>query len=50
MSKRYWLRKSTYEIIDDLNKTMKIFLKCAEKNIHTIMPGLTHLKNAQPYF
>ena len=27
---------------------MKIFLKCAEKNIHTIMPGLTHLKNAQP--
>ena len=45
---KIWLRKSTYEIIDDLNKTMKIFLKCAEKNIHTIMPGLTHLKNAQP--
>ena len=45
---KIWLRKSTYEIIDELNKTMKIFLKCAEKNIHTIMPGLTHLKNAQP--
>ena len=45
---KIWLGKSTYEIIDDLNKTMKIFLKCAEKNIHTIMPGLTHLKNAQP--
>ena len=27
---------------------MKIFLKSSEKNIYTIMPGFTHLKNAQP--
>ncbi len=45
---KIWLKNSTYEIIGELNKTMNIFLKCAEKNIETIMPGFTHLKNAQP--
>ena len=45
---KIWLKKSTLEIIDELNKTMKIFLKSSEKNIYTIMPGFTHLKNAQP--
>ena len=45
---KIWLKKSTYEVIDELNKTMKILLKTAEKNIDTILPGFTHLKNAQP--
>ena len=45
---KLWLRNSTTEVINDLNKTMKLFLKSAEKNVHTIMPGFTHLKNAQP--
>ncbi len=45
---KIWLKNSTYEVIDELNKTMKIFIKSAEKNINTIMPGFTHLKNAQP--
>ena len=45
---KIWLKKSTNEIIEELDKTMKIFLKSAEKNIDTIMPGFTHLKNAQP--
>ena len=27
---------------------MKILIKKAEKNVDTVMPGLTHLKNAQP--
>ena len=45
---KLWLRNSTSEVINDLNKTMKLYLKCAEKNINTIMPGFTHLKNAQP--
>ena len=45
---KMWLKKSTYEVIDELNKTLKIFLKSSEKNINTIMPGFTHLKNAQP--
>ena len=45
---KIWLKNSTNEIINELNKTMKIFLQSAEKNIETIMPGFTHLKNAQP--
>ena len=45
---KLWLRKSTNEIVKLLNSSIKIFLICADKNIKTIMPGFTHLKNAQP--
>ena len=45
---KLWLRDSTKEIIKELNLTMQIIIKNAEKNIDTIMPGFTHLKNAQP--
>jgi len=45
---KLWLRGSTKEIINELNLTMQVIIKNAEKNIHTIMPGFTHLKNAQP--
>ena len=45
---KIWLRNSTTEIIKLLNSTNKIIIKNAEKNIETIMPGFTHLKNAQP--
>ena len=45
---KIWLKKSTYEIINELNKTIKLLIKSSEKNFDTIMPGFTHLKNAQP--
>ena len=45
---KIWLRNSTNEIIKLLNSTNKIIIKNAEKNIDVIMPGFTHLKNAQP--
>ena len=45
---KIWLKNSTYEVINELNKTIKLFLRISEKNIETIMPGFTHLKNAQP--
>ncbi|SVC92991.1 uncharacterized protein METZ01_LOCUS345845, partial [marine metagenome] len=45
---KLWLRESTKKIIKELNLTMQIIIKNAEKNINTIMPGFTHLKNAQP--
>ena len=47
---KIWLRNSTNEIINLLNSSIKIIIKNAEKNIETIMPGFTHLKNAQPIF
>ena len=45
---KLWLRDSTYDIIRELNLTTQLILKIAEKNIYTVMPGFTHLKNAQP--
>ena len=45
---KIWIKRSSNEINDNLNKVIKSSLKIAEKNIKTIMPGFTHLKNAQP--
>ncbi len=45
---KIWLKKSTKEIIKNLNITINNILKVSSKNIETIMPGFTHLKNAQP--
>ncbi len=44
---KIWMKKSTKEIEKNINKILKTILKIAEKNIETIMPGFTHLKNAQ---
>ncbi len=45
---KLWIKKSTEEIIKNLNELIRSFLKKSENNIQTIMPGFTHLKNAQP--
>ena len=45
---KLWIKKSTKEIIGDISDIMRTIVKKAEKNIPTVMPGFTHLKNAQP--
>ena len=45
---KVWMKLSTKEINNVIQKLIKSILKVAEKNIETIMPGFTHLKNAQP--
>ena len=45
---KIWLRKANNVIIKNLDITINNILKNANKNIETIMPGFTHLKNAQP--
>jgi len=45
---KLWIKKSSNEIIKNLDNLIKNFLLKSEKNIQTIMPGFTHLKNAQP--
>ena len=45
---KLWLRGSTKEIDNLLNSAIKLIIKISETNIETIMPGFTHLKNAQP--
>ncbi len=44
---KIWTKSATKKINSTLDKIMKSTLKLAEKNINTIMPGFTHLKNAQ---
>jgi argininosuccinate lyase len=45
---KMWMKTATLEINKQIDKILKNTLKVAEKNIETIMPGFTHLKNAQP--
>ena len=44
---KIWIKSTTHEINFTLDKIIKNCLKLASKNIYTIMPGFTHLKNAQ---
>jgi len=44
---KMWTTSATKEITKNLDGIIKTILKISEKNIETIMPGFTHLKNAQ---
>jgi len=44
---KIWIKSATREINLNLDQLIKTTLKISEKNIDTIMPGFTHLKNAQ---
>ena len=44
---KMWIRSATKKINKNLDNIIKTILKVSEKNIETIMPGFTHLKNAQ---
>ncbi len=44
---KIWIKSANKEINNTINKVIKSTIKLAEKNIETIMPGFTHLKNAQ---
>ena len=45
---KMWTKKSSKKIIEQLNILIKSFITKASYNVYTIMPGFTHLKNAQP--
>ena len=45
---KLWVKDPTITIIGELNLLMKNIVNKAEKNTNTVMPGFTHLKNAQP--
>ena len=45
---KIWIKLATKEVNINLDKVIKSTLTIAEKNIETIVPGFTHLKNAQP--
>jgi len=45
---KLWVKESSKDILKDITSVMKILIKKAEQNTDTVMPGFTHLKNAQP--
>ncbi len=45
---KLWIKKANKNLDQNLNELIKTILKIANKNIKTVMPGFTHLKNAQP--
>jgi len=45
---KLWIKKSSKVVINNLDDLIKVFIKKSEANIQTVMPGFTHLKNAQP--
>ena len=44
---KIWIKSKSEKIDRILNDVIKNLIRLAEKNIYTIMPGFTHLKNAQ---
>ena len=45
---KLWVKDSSIILIKELNSLMKNIVSKADKNVSTVMPGFTHLKNAQP--
>ena len=45
---KLWVKQASKSLNKKIILLMKSLIKKAEKNTGTIMPGLTHLKNAQP--
>ena len=45
---KLWVKDSSLILIKELNSLMRNIVSKAEKNVSTVMPGFTHLKNAQP--
>merc|ERR1711991_633877 len=44
---KLWMKSATKEINFHIDKLIQSSIKISERNINTIMPGFTHLKNAQ---
>merc|ERR1711991_395604 len=44
---KIWIKSANYKISVMLNNVINNSVNLAEKNVNTIMPGFTHLKNAQ---
>ncbi len=45
---KLWMIEASEDIIKEIDSTLNVIIKIAEKNIFTVMPSFTHLKNAQP--
>ena len=46
---KMWVKKASLDINETINLLIKSLLKKASRNIDTVMPGFTHLKNCLLY-
>lgn len=44
---RIWLKEKIFEIVDEVTELQRTVIKIAEKNFPVIIPGYTHLRQAQ---
>ena len=47
---KLWMLTATKKIIIEINSLIKTIIVKSNQNLNVIMPGLTHLKNAQPIY
>jgi argininosuccinate lyase len=45
---RIWLKEKIFEISKEIKELQRVIVKIAEKNFGVIIPGYTHLRQAQP--
>ena len=45
---KMWIKEKLHEIVTTIKQIQQTIIKKSEENIETVMPGFTHLKNAQP--
>ena len=45
---KLWMIEASDDVVKEIDSSINLIIKIAEKNVFTIMPSFTHLKNAQP--
>ena len=45
---KLWVKQKSTQVCQEINKLQKVIIKKAETHLYDVMPGFTHLQNAQP--
>ena len=45
---KMWIKEKLHEIVTKIKQIQKTIIKKSEENLNVVMPGFTHLQNAQP--
>lgn len=45
---KLWVKKKSMQVTQEINDLQKVIIRKAETHLYDVMPGFTHLQNAQP--
>tara|TARA_B100000989_G_scaffold134949_1_gene100268 strand:+ start:186 stop:1577 length:1392 start_codon:yes stop_codon:yes gene_type:complete len=45
---KLWVKQKSTQVCQEINNLQKVIIKKAETHLYDVMPGFTHLQNAQP--